>query len=184
MQDCLVETFASVDFRALDADAAAAASAARQQRAQQNLQHAAALSAAESVAPPWRFLSERHSVLEAECEAQFVAMAAWSDEVFLSPLTACDHGSPSASFEQHDMPLLLPVARAALRESAELAALYERLVPAKAHASAFWFCFFEHAQVIRRSTLPPTCIRSQSAEKRDAEDEWESFLASPLRVAR
>ena len=82
------------------------------------------------------------------------------------------------------MTLLLPVARAALRESAELAALYERLVPAKAHASAFWFCFFEHAQVIRRSTLPPTCIRSQSAEKRDAEDEWESFLASPLRVAR
>lgn len=152
----------------------------REEHVLHNLQRAAYLASLESVAPPWRFLSEQYSILEEECRRRIVSLAALSDDQFLGPLTACDNGEPPSGFVEHDLPAFLPTGRAALRESAELAGLYARLTPSRVSHEAFYFCFMEHVQCARRSVLPPTTMRSPSAERRHAEDEFEAFLTSPL----
>ena len=153
----------------------------RQEAARHNLQRAAYLASLEtSVAPPWRFLSEQYSILEEECRTRIVAMAALTDAQFLAPLPACDGGEPPRSFVEHDLPSFLPTGRAALQESAELAGMHARLTPSVCSHEAFYYCFFEHVHCARRSVLPPTTMRSPSAERRHADDEFESFLTSPL----
>eukprot|EP00322_Chrysochromulina_rotalis_P021149 CAMPEP_0115845414 /NCGR_PEP_ID=MMETSP0287-20121206/9340_1 /TAXON_ID=412157 /ORGANISM="Chrysochromulina rotalis, Strain UIO044" /LENGTH=200 /DNA_ID=CAMNT_0003299187 /DNA_START=45 /DNA_END=647 /DNA_ORIENTATION=- len=150
------------------------------ERARLACERAEALAAKDEVQPPWRFCSERFSILEAECEARCVSIADYGKDRFLTPLLST---GPPDQFVR-DLPSLLPLGRAALRESHLLAQLRQRLVPAACSEDAFWYCFFTHVRDVRTSLLPPSwarpVARSASEEARAEEDEFERFLASPL----
>ena len=161
-----IDVYCAVEPRALSLE----------ERAKLACERAEHLAAQEEVCPPWHFLSERMSILSAECEHRVVAMAKWSDEEFRSA------PPPTHLFEQ-TLPALLPVGRAALRDSPALSALRARLVPAICNELAFWNVFFEHVRAVRTSLLPPRPVmRSASEERREDLDEFERFLASPLEL--
>ena len=149
------------------------------ERAKLNCERAEALAAQDEVQPPWRFFSERYAILEAEAEHQIIAVASWPVEEFLATLHVA---KPDAAFER-GLPSLLPVGRGALRDSPALAHFRASIVPAKVDESSFWFCFFEHVRAIRASLMPPRpVVRSTSEEQRADADDFEQFLASPLKL--
>merc|ERR1739841_256330 len=94
--------------------------------ARERLEQAVRFAGAEEVAPPWVFSSERHSILEAECRRRIEICASWPATAFLAPLLGSR--SPPADFASR-LADLIPVGRAALRESLALASLCQRLVP-------------------------------------------------------
>lgn len=155
------------------------------ERAKLNCQRAQALADIEACQPPWRFLSERHSILEAECERRCRAIAGMSNEQFLSQLlqpSTCGNleGVPAA-FADVMLPVMLPVGHSALQEAPDLDGMRRRLVPAICTDVAWWYCFFKHCEAVKAQLLPPNpVIRSASDERRADDDDFERFLASPL----
>lgn len=141
--------------------------------ARERLERAVELTSAEEVAPPWVFSSERHSILEAECRRRIEICASMPTTAFLSPLLGSQ--TPPADF--NELPDLLPVGRAALRESPALTGLRQRIVPASVTDEGFWFCFFAHANAVRKSVLPPPPQKEASVI---ADDEFDQWLAGPF----
>ena len=156
-----------------------ASTSSLRERARKNCKRAEASAAAETVAAPWAFLAERHTILETECKRRCECMADMSRAEFLAPLGSSLQ--PSAEFVK-SLPSLQPIMDAALRDSEVLWGLHDRLVPSVCSEPTFWHCSFAHIRAARASVLPPgvAVVRSASEERREADDEFERFLASPL----
>ncbi|KAL1525559.1 hypothetical protein AB1Y20_020414 [Prymnesium parvum] len=139
-----------------------------QQLARKRLELAAIEDLADA-APPWRLLSERFSILEAELHARCLSISTLPPHEFLEPLRSARPACGEAELRH-----LLPSGLAALAEDANLARLRFQLVPARVSEGQFFACYFAHVNRHRRQVLPPL------EHVQSSEDDWESFLSSPL----